>query len=490
MATNSISSEKGSSRSIGYARVARLVGALGIMLLVGACKSLTPDGALSEVTSITATAIPQDVVAIRDEETKAAVDLRVKKLLARTLSADEAVQLAFFRNAGLQAELNELGIAETALVSASLPPAPTISVARLSSSVEVEIERRIVGNILALATLPARTEIANDRFKQAKLRTAGKIYALATDVRRAYYQAVASQQVASLLEEAQSAAQAANELMRRLGTTGAVNKLDQAREQVFFAEITAQLAVARQNASADKEKLIRLLGLWGSESKVKLASNLPSVPSNARKLPLIERDALLHRVDLQSARIELDLLARSYNLTQVSRFITILDLAGINNSTKEADGARFRTRGVELEIQIPIFDLGETRLREAALTYQQGLNKLQEKAINVRSEARETYKTYRSAHEIALHYQREIVPLRKIISDEMVLRYNAMQIDVFELLTEARQRIAANVSAIEAQRNFWTASVSLFSAIVGGSSGSAPANSMSSAPAANEAAGH
>ena len=36
-----------------------------------------------------------------------------------------------------------------------------------------------------------------------------------------------------------------------------------------------------------------------------------------------------------------------------------------------------------------------------------------------------------------------------------------MQIDVFALLAEARQRIAANIAAIEAQRDFWLASADL-----------------------------
>jgi outer membrane protein TolC len=72
----------------------------------------------------------------------------------------------------------------------------------------------------------------------------------------------------------------------------------------------------------------------------------------------------------------------------------------------------------------------------------------------------------------------------------MLLRYNAMQIDVFQLLTEARQRITANVSAIEAQRNFWLSSVNLFSAVVGGSSGSAAANTSATPAAGNDAAGH
>src|SRR5262249_61566729 len=75
---------------------------------------------------------------------------------------------------------------------------------------------------------------------------------------------------------------------------------------------------------------------------------------------------------------------------------------------------------------------------------------------------------YRSTYDIAGHYQREVLPLRKIISDETLLRYNAMLIDVFSLLAEARQRIAATITAIEAKRDFWLATVALKAAIAGG----------------------
>jgi outer membrane protein TolC len=60
------------------------------------------------------------------------------------------------------------------------------------------------------------------------------------------------------------------------------------------------------------------------------------------------------------------------------------------------------------------------------------------------------------------------LPLRKIISEETLLRYNAMLIDVFSLLVEARQRIAATITAIEAKRDFWLASVELKAAVAGG----------------------
>jgi outer membrane protein TolC len=98
----------------------------------------------------------------------------------------------------------------------------------------------------------------------------------------------------------------------------------------------------------------------------------------------------------------------------------------------------------------------------------QAVNRLAEKAINLRSEARDAYRNYRSTYDIAAHYQREVLPLRKIISDEMMLRYGAMQVDVFPLLTEARQRIAAITAAVEARRNFWLASTDLSAALIGG----------------------
>jgi outer membrane protein TolC len=41
-------------------------------------------------------------------------------------------------------------------------------------------------------------------------------------------------------------------------------------------------------------------------------------------------------------------------------------------------------------------------------------------------------------------------------------------IDVFSLLAEARQRLAATITAIEAKRDFWLATVDLKAAIAGG----------------------
>ena len=83
-------------------------------------------------------------------------------------------------------------------------------------------------------------------------------------------------------------------------------------------------------------------------------------------LPAIEVEAVRRRVDLQIARIELDALAKSYGLTQATRFVNLLDVAGIANDIKDAaTGETTRERGFEVEFQIPLFDFGEVRVRQA-----------------------------------------------------------------------------------------------------------------------------
>ena len=461
---------QGRRRSVaGGGRTALL--ALSTALLLSGCAGFSPDGGMTAVADITGATIRKDVISIRTAADAVVAGDAVKRLLRRRLNVDTAVQVALLSNRGLQAAYNELALAEADLVQDSLPPNPTFSISRIAGNGAVEIERQVVGDILALATLPFRSEIARQRFRQAQLRAALETLRLAAEVRRSYYRAIAANELVALLADAKSTAEATAQLALKLGQTGSLNKLDQAREQVFYAEITAELGSIRQEASSSRERLARLMGLWGSDLAFRIPNALPALPRHPSALPHIEVEAVSHRIDLQIARIELDALAKSLNLTEASRFVTLLDVAGIDRKTRDGAGPPIRERGFDIQFQIPIFDGGEVRVRQATETYNQSFNRLTEKAINVRSEARDAYRVYRSTYEIAGQYQREVLPLRKIITEEMQLRFSSMQIDVFALLTEARQRIASLRAAIQAKRDFWFAQSDLQTVVNGGGSG-------------------
>ena len=166
------------------------------------------------------------------------------------------------------------------------------------------------------------------------------------------------------------------------------------------------------------------------------------------------------RIDLRIARAELDVLAKSLGLTQATRFVSDVDLLGnriyersvkIDAETGAVDRETSRRRQVEIDFEIPIFDFGQTKVVQAEEAYMQAANKLAEKAVNIRSEARETYQSYRGNYDIARTYQTQVLPLRKVIQDESVLQYSGMLIDVTDLLADAR----APVSIVCGRDDHW-----------------------------------
>ncbi len=458
---------------------------LVLSVMLSGCANFSPDHGMSVVGEGVGATIQKDVVAIRTPEEADAAEAAVKRLLGKTLNVEAAIQVALLNNKGLQASFNELAFAETDLVAQSLPPNPVFSISSIrGDGGSSEIERQVVGDILALATLPFRSEIARERFRAAQLRAVLETLRTAAETRRAYYQAVGANELVGVLTDIKASAEAIAELAEKLGQTGSMNKLDQAREQVFYAEITADLASARQEAASSRERLARAMGLWDTKINFKIPNRLPDLPRRPRSLPFIEVDAVAHRIDLQIARIELGALSKALNLTEASRFVTLLDLAGFDRKTRDPDSAPFRERGFDVQFQVPIFDGGEVRVRQIVETYNQAFNRLSERAVNVRSEARDAYRNYRSLYDVAGHYQREVLPLRKVIADETELRYGAMQVDVFAVLTETRQRVASLRAATAARRDFWLSTADLQTAVNGGGSGDSGRESRNSAVSA------
>ena len=432
---------------------------------------------MGAIQSATYADISKDVVKIGNDQAALTAKARVDQLLRKPLTADTAVQVALLSNRGLQAAFNELGIAEAQMVAASLPPNPRFGISKLSGRFEVEIERQIVGSLLALITLPARAEIAGDRFRTAQLRAVEAVLRLAADARRQYYRTVAANAQVTFYQEAKASADAASELFKRLGESGGVNKIDQAREFAFEAELTVQLAQARQQQRQERERLVRQLGLWGDDLKFRVGI-LPPLP-RLQSVKAIEAEALRKRVDIQIARAELDTLAKSLGLANATRFVNDIDLLGRRTYDRGrsvgADGhverETSRSRTLELEIDIPIYDFGQSKVALAEQTYMQAANRLAEKAVNARSEAREAYTAYRANYDITRQYQNNVLPLRKIIQDQSLLQYSGMLNDVTDLITDARSRILSNVAAINARRDFWIAHTDFKHALIGGGGG-------------------
>jgi outer membrane protein TolC len=423
---------------------------------------------MGTVATVAGLGLNKDVVRVSSPADAAFAQTRVARLLRAPLSADAAVQVALLNNAELQAAYNRLGVAEAVAVQASRPPLPSFSYDWVKTSIELDIERQVVASVLQLATWPARSKLAGVRFEQAELRAAEETLRIAAETRKAYYSAVGAREVLGALNSAKANAEASAELAVKLTQTGAVNKLDQARRQVFASEIEAQVTAAKLKAIAAEERLTRLMGLLAPNVATLLPSSLPPVPGKSRSLASIEQEAMDKRVDLEIARLEVEALARSYGITRSTRLVNVLEAAGISKTQKDKGEPSADGGGFDIRFEVPIYDFGRARVREAEQRYFEALNQLRAMAVNARSEAREAYGIYASTRSIAAQYEEEVLPLRQTISEETELQYNAMQVDAFALLEAARENAASKVASIEAKRNFWLAYTDLTVAVLGG----------------------
>ncbi|QOY92571.1 TolC family protein [Massilia sp. UMI-21] len=463
----------------------RAVATGALAALLGGCASFSPDGGLDAVSAMTSARTGQDLQLTQAKHDSGATQAEVARLLGAPLTADGAVRVALLNNRGLRASLAGLGVAEADLVQAGRMRNPGLSFSRMSGGGETEIERGVMFDLVGLLTIPIRRDIEARRFQGAKLAAAMDAVRLAADTRKAWFNAVAAAQSAQYAEQVREAAQASAELARRMARAGNLSALDGAREQVFSAEATAQLARARHQATAAREQLARLMGVWGAQTAFTLLERLPDLPAAPRDGDNVESLAMRQRLDVQLAKLDAQATARALGLSKATGFVNVLDAGYVNTSKTGAP----REQGYEIELVLPIFDWGGARVAKAEALYMQSVHRTAHAATSARSQVREAYSAYRTNYDLARHYRDEIVPLQKKISEETLLRYNGMLIGVFELLADARAQITRVTASIEAQRDFWIAETALQAAINGsGGSAAAAASVVSSAAGSVDAA--
>ncbi|AIY40769.1 Copper tolerance protein [Collimonas arenae] len=430
----------------------RLLPAALLAALAG-CASLSQDQGFSDVAALAKPGLGLTPQRANSETERTASQKLVRKLLQKPLSVDDAVQIALLNNRGLQADYEELGIAEASWVQAGRLPNPGFSFGRTRNGDDIKIDRSFSMAVMGLLTLPVTSRIEAQQFQVRKLTTANRILQVAAACRDAYYQSVAANQSVRYQEQVESAAAAGSELAAKMAQAGNFNQLELAREQAFHADAVVQLARSRQLAVAAREQLIRLLGLSAEQAGFKLPQQLPELPRQRPSLQDSEQLAMTQRLDIAASKLEVDGLQKTLGLNRATRFINVLELAYLHNSEPGAS----RETGYQVSLEIPLFDWGGARVARSESIYMQAAHRLAETALDAQSQVRVSYANYQTAYDLARHYRDQVLPLRKRVSDEYLLRYNGMLSSVFELLADSREQANAVNAAIDASRDFWMA---------------------------------
>jgi cobalt-zinc-cadmium efflux system outer membrane protein len=459
-----------------------LAGLLSALVLSG-CATVQRTAGVSEVDRQLSARTGEQVSWQQNAEERRAAEAKVSELLATELTAEKAVRIALLNNRGLQATYERLGIAQSDLVQAGLLDNPELGLQYLFGDEGNLLEATLMQPFMSVITLAARKQIGAAQTEQVQLEVAQSAFELALDVKAAYYSVLADSQAIELFQQVTLGTEAAAELAARQYRAGTLNRKDQALQQTFYAQAALEMAQAQARLVSDRERLNRLLGLWGRNTQWKMPGRLPQPPAALPPLDRVEQLAIGRRLDLAAATREVEAMYRAYGLTRDTRLLSSLGL-GVTFK-REPDGEKLV--GPDLVLSLPLFDQGQARVARIESELRMSERRLEALAVDARSQARDARQRVKAASETVNHYRTALLPLHQTVVQETSKLYNGMLVGVYELLAAQQMQVQSARQYVEANKEFWLAWVDLERAV--GGSLPAPSSPRASAPPARTMTG-
>jgi outer membrane protein TolC len=439
-----------------------------LLAVLSGCANINFEQSLANTNKQAASFTQGKLSLVRTKDQRIEMDRLSSEILSQPIGQSDAVRLALVNSPALQAMLAQNWADAAGAAQTGRMANPVFTFERLRFADELELGRLLSFGLLDLLTLPQRYKIAQRKIAQQQLLLTSNVIDQVTQVRQAWVKAVAAQQSLVYAKQVNDAAQASSELARRLQAAGNFSKLQRARQQAFYADAATQWAAAQHASTSTREELTRLLGLTESQAEILvLPDKLPELPTSPRSPDEVSKLASEGRLDIQLAQAELDAQAKAQGLNLLTSF-TDIEL-GVRRDTvfDNAAGTSTPKRGYEVSLRLPIFDWGGNQRDTMNAQTLATANRLEATVRAAGSNLREHYSAYRTAFDVSKHYRDEVVPLRKTISEENLLRYNGMLIGVFELLADARDQVRSVMAAISAEQQFWLADAALAASIMG-----------------------
>lgn len=434
-----------------------------LLPILGACATLSAERVQDEAAGEVSTRIGQPVDWNAGSPDDRQVREAVQRLLADELTLDEAIAIALVNNRELRAALARTGIARADLLQAGLLKNPSFGFSLLDGDDGTEREFSVFQDFLGVFTLAARKKLAAHELERSRLAVAQQALDLVAEVKQAFYALVADQQAIGLYSQVLDATDAAAELAMRQYRAGTLSLREQALHQSFHAQAALDGARAEARFGIDRERLNRLLGLWGADTAWKLPDRLPDMPAELPASAELESKAVAGRLDLAAHRTGVETVNMALEYTRQTRWLSAL---GIGFAVKrDTDGTY--SRGPEIKLGLPLFDRGQGRLARLNAELQQAEAHYAHAAIGVRAEVREAFTRVQASHGAITHYRNAVLPLAEQVVGETLKFYNGMLVGVYELLSAKQSQIGAARDYIAAWRDFWIAWAELERAVGG-----------------------
>lgn len=405
-------------------------------------------------------------ISMPDENTWQNDGFDTSRILAKPLTADQAVKLALGQNRELRASIYELGMARGQAVQAGLLPNPEIEVSlrkQQDPAQKIQADIGVEYDLSALIMVPLRKGVAESEFDATRVRVARDVLETAYQARLAFYDVQARQAVLDLRKRAFDAFQAGYAAAEELHRVGNLPDVDLATQRAAVEAARIEVAEA-ENALLDaRERFNVAAGLSGDQTTWTLAGPLPApedMPANAEST---EKNAISASLELAEMAKRMEAVAKRVGLHRTEGALPHLS-GGFHG---EQDGISWELGG-HFTVALPVYDRAQGKIINA----QSELGALRERyvatAVAVRASTRMVQNRIESAGKRARHFQSALIPAREKALAETLLQYNAMHVSVFQLLDVQRRVTEAGIAYTETLLDYWKARASLDQILAGG----------------------
>ena len=418
-----------------------------------ACASLPANDGVDAVNRAVAARSDVRATWLRDRAADSVAAAYAAQALHGVVPVDTAIRVALLRNKRLQATFEDLGIAQADVVQAGLLANPVFSGGsfRADGGGPGILQLGLALPFIDYLQRPSRRGAARQAYEAEQSRVAAAVIALVADVRVAYAEAQAAEQMQELRATVLQATEASAIAAGALHDAGNVSDFDLAQQQAMAADARLALLTARGERRAHVAALARVMGVtsdtsWTLTPRLGLPTDtlLPPVPvlvrlGQARNLEL--------RAALQSA-------AAAGRLAGLANTFALLPDGSIGVGRETDPDGRFT--GATLAVPLPLFDQGQGRVARARATFRQAVDRHDALAVEIAADVTALAARVEAARERALHLQRTVLPLRARLVAESQRFVNAMEHSVFTLLLARQAEIDAGQAYVEAMRDYWS----------------------------------
>lgn len=405
------------------------------------------------------------------QEGAGAAEEQIRELVKKPLSSDAAVQLALLNNPEMQAQFEQIGVARAELVSAWKLPNPRVSAELMfHGSEQPEIGLEATMSLSRLLGMQSRVHIAGKSVERAKLQVLAAAIDLSYEVRGQFLKYQVKRASLKLLRERVAAANMSYTVARRLHEAGNLNDLELASERVVYEEARLLLAAAEQAERSAKLELGGALGLWQRGTEFGVELDLPELPAELTSVEKLSLDELTRRALKQS--VQLSVLKEQYaeragraNLEAWQASLPDIG-AGVGVERKDDKWGV----GPVIHLDLPLFDQGQGALSREESALRRIEHQSSSAAIQIRTASARLLQELKAARSRAKYYQETLLPLRRQVSQETLLAYNAMDAGVFQLMEARKEELHAEQQSLAALGQFWLAHSRLEQLLAGGSS--------------------